>query len=95
MAQQPNSQSYESPVDKGFSWKHKASSRSQFFSSFKTESLHSLRDVYGAILVNLGNEPPMLNEGELDPTVDTFVQNYRMLPVAVRAKLENWSEHKS
>ena len=89
MANQPPN-SRESPEDKRFSWRHKVTSCSDVFSSFKTDSLHSLKDDYGEMLANLGNEPE-LNPGELGLTVDTFVKNYRLLPVAVRAKLENWS----
>ena len=79
--------SSQSPADDRLTW------RGDVFSSFKKESLGIFNDDYGDMLVRLGTEELDMNNNErqFDPTIDTFVKNYRMLPIAARAKLENWS----
>jgi serine/threonine protein kinase len=58
-----------------------------FFKSFKADSLRALSNNYSNVEERFGQDSVV----PFDPHVDKFIENYQMLPLAARAKLENWS----
>jgi hypothetical protein len=93
----------EASYSSGMLWKSKitcsdVAADANIFSSFKVASLRSLNDDCGDMLMRLRNETTESQQLDLcdsdfrnDPTVDTFLRNYRMLPIAAKARIENWS----
>ena len=58
------------------------------FSSFKSKLVHSFRsESDDGIFVRLHSDDKVL----FDPSMNLFIEKYRTLPLAARAKLENWN----
>jgi hypothetical protein len=59
----------------------------QVFSSFQKDELSRLSsETYSRVFA----PPTSVEDMELEKTINDFVDDYRMLPLVVRAKLENW-----
>ena len=74
-----------------FSRLRKFSSQISIFSTFRNKLLRKFNsEHYDKVFERLRSD----NEFQFDPSINLFIQNYRTLPLAARAKLENWSIEK-
>ena len=70
--------------------KHKRDTRERgtgFVESFEKDSLHEFSNTYRGIIARFGHD----SEEQSDTCINEFIENYQQLPLAARAKLENWS----